>query len=321
MSITVLRAGLLATVQDSGRFGFRRHGVTVGGALDSHALRVVNLLVGNAPSAAGLEFALGPARLRLDDDRALAWSGGEFDVRIAGRPLPAGRAALIARGEEVLLSPSKNGGRAWLAFSGGVDVPEVLGSRGTELRGGFGGCHGRALRDGDVLKLGVPCAQLPMKSRVADWSAPSEWVRTRTSHGFLRIIPGAEADQFAADALRGVSFAVMPESDRMGLRLQGKPVARNTNDDLISEAVAPGTIQVPPDGQPIILLGDCQTIGGYPKIAHVITVDLPAAAQLHAGDRIRFAEVTLAEAQQLLRQRERDVAWFRAGLELRTRWS
>ncbi|MFN2508230.1 MAG: biotin-dependent carboxyltransferase family protein [Chthoniobacterales bacterium] len=323
MSLLVNRAGFLTTIQDLGRVGHRASGVSMGGALDPYALRIVNLLVGNDEAAAGIEVTLGTVRLRSDDERVIAWAGGAFQAEVDGCLLPAGRAALVRAEEEFAITAPASGARGWLAISGGIDVPLVLGSRSTDLRGGFGGMEGRALRDGDVLPLGQPSnrglaiARALSEVRIASWGAPNEWSNTRTRHGFLRVLRGAESSEFAADALLAGRFTVAPESDRMGVRLQGAELRRDRNEDLISEPVVPGTIQVPPDGQPIILLGDCQTIGGYPKIAHVITVDLAAAAQLFPGDSVRFAEVGLDEAQRLLIERERDVERFGIGLTLR----
>lgn len=326
MKVSVRSAGFLTTVQDLGRTGFRRHGASLGGALDPHALTIANLLVGNHPTDAGLELTLGRVRLRFADDRLVAWCGGAFDVHASGAELPVGHIAFIRAGEEFEAAPPPKGARAWLAISGSIEVPFVLASRATDLRSRFGGLEGRALVDGDELRLHSPSrnASVLMRqlesSHITTWSAPNEWSSPAPRHPFLRIVRGADWSRFrkeAVAALLGESFTVTNASDRMGVRLQGNGVTRDDRDELLSEAVAPGTIQIPGDGQPIVLLGDCQTIGGYPKIAHVITVDLPAAAQLSSGDIVRFAEVTLAEAQQLLLQRARDLAWFRAGLTLK----
>lgn len=327
MSITVTRAGFLTTVQDLGRTNYRAIGVSAGGALDSHALRVANLLVGNAESAAGLEITLGTIRLRFADTRLVSWCGGTSDVEGFGVRLPPGRPVLLHAGDELRATAPANGARIWLALSGGIDVPVVLGRRATDLRSGFGGLEGRTLTDGDVLALHPPPAPSALlrarigESRLASWAAPNEWADTMPRHPFLRVTRGADSsrfDQSAIDALLHGSFHVSGDSDRMGVRLEGADVARRDREELASEAVTPGTVQVPPDGKPIVLLGDCQTVGGYPKIAHVITVDLPAAAQLRPGDLVRFAEVTVAAAQRILIGRELALAWFRAGLGLQT---
>ncbi|MBA3763657.1 MAG: biotin-dependent carboxyltransferase family protein [Chthoniobacterales bacterium] len=324
MKLHVARAGFFTTVQDLGRAGYRASGVSVGGALDPHAMRVANLLVGNSEASAGLELTLGSTCLQCDGDRVIAWAGGSFDVQVGGHPVAGGRPALLRKGEELIATAPPDGARAWLVFSGGIDVPVVLGSRSTDLRSNFGGFEGRALRDGDLLNLGKSSpgtgriAARLLKSHIASWGASNEWSNTRSSHGFLRFIRGAASSQFSHAALSRESFQVTAESDRMGVRLEGAKLMRTEITDLISEAVVPGTIQVPPDGHPILLLGDCQTIGGYPKIAHVISVDLPAAAQLRPGDAVRFAEVTLEQAQQLLLARERDLQRFRIGIRLQT---
>lgn len=320
MEMIVTRAGFLTSVQDLGRTGFREFGVSTSGALDPFALRVANLLVDNDEGAAGLEITFGGLHLHFQDERIVAWCGGEFDVSIGAAPLPAGHTALVRSGEELEFGRAQTGCRAWLAISGGVDVPIVLGSRSTDLRANFGGFDGRALRDGDVIPLGPrPGSPIPA-TRISSWTAPGDWVSPAKPNPILRFLRGMDWTRFNASTLQRLTsepFTVSPDSDRMGVRLTGPELPRADNVDLISEAVAPGTVQVPPSGQPILLLGDCQTIGGYPKIAHVITVDLGMAAQLRAGDRVRFSEVSLDDAHQLLLQRERALERFRIGLSLR----
>jgi antagonist of KipI len=329
VNVTVAQSGFLTSVQDLGRTGFRQSGVSVGGALDTHALRVANALVGNDDNAAGLEATLGKLQLRFADQRFVAWCGGAFSVRIGGEDLPPGHAAVVTQNEELIMTAPNAGSRAWVAISGGIEVPLVLGSRSTDLRGNFGGHEGRSLRNGDVLPLGVtgdvkerrfPNRRFsPVAPWVSEWSAPTPWAFTARRDRFLRIVPGAHWDRFTPAAhlsLVTTPFTVTPDSDRMGARLDGPALERTDTSELLSEAVAPGTLQVPPNGNPILLLGDCQTIGGYPKIAHVITVDMPLAAQLWPGDAVRFREVSLAEAQGLLREREEDFSRFRIGLDL-----
>ena len=358
MNLSITRAGFLTSVQDLGRNGFRQFGVSFGGALDWHALRVGNLLIGNDESDAGLEITLGGLRMHLEDKRVIAWCGGEFDVRIGSTPLPAGHSCLMDADDELTINQPKIGCRAWLAISGGIDVPLVLGSRSTDLRANFGGLDGRALREGDGLPLGKQSEfsqsliDLLREQRVASWSSPAEWSSTAKTEIVLRVIRGADWSRFidvTIQRLTSDAFIVSPDSDRMGVRFDGPQLRPNeefsvtaeadrmgarldgpelkradnvaglaaaSSMDLISEAVVPGTIQVPPSGRPILLLGDCQTIGGYPKIAHVITVDLSLAAQLRAGDRVRFSEVSIADAHRFLLERERQLDRFRIGLSL-----
>jgi antagonist of KipI len=212
----------------------------------------------------------------------------------------------------------QRGGRAWLAISGGINVPEILGSRATDLRAHFGGWEGRALRDGNELPLGVEselCARVrdEIPDHVSDWSAPRFVARGK----LLRIIRGKNWDDNIGAKLLAQKFRIAMDSDRMGLRLEGEEIASASRRELVSEAVTPGTVQLPPSGAPVVLLQGCQTIGGYSKIAHVITVDLGYAAQLQPLDEVRFELIELEEARQLLRKREREIALFRAGLEAR----
>lgn len=317
--ITVLRAGPLTSVQDVGRPQHRALGVSRGGALDLFAAQIANLLVANPAEAALLEVTLGGVRLRFNEPRGVAWCGGDFAVQIAETKIPAGRPAIVRPVEELKMGASQCGCRAWLAIAGGIEVPAVLGSRSTDLRSGFGGYAGRALQDGDELSLGKAAA-LSETGRVAPWGAPPEWAQTAMRAPILRVVRGAEWELFTQEARREflqTPFTVSAQADRMGVRLEGAELSRKTKQEMLSEVVAPGTVQVANDGQPILLLGDCQTIGGYPKIAHVITVDLPAAAQLRPNDIVRFEEVTPAVAIALFVARENDLQLFRVGLGLR----
>jgi antagonist of KipI len=321
MSLIVERAGFLTSVQDLGRTGFRELGVSPGGALDSFGLHVANVLVGNDEGAAGLEITLGSLQLRFRDERVVAWSGGQFDVQIGATRLPAGHAARVHAGKRLKLGRPQIGCRCWLAVSGGIDVPVVLQSRSTDLRAQFGGFEGRTLHDGDVLSVGPWRGSPTPATGVSSWTASHDWVSPAKTKPILRFIRGGDWSRFDDSTIQRFTeyeFNVSPDSDRMGVRLDGPELKRVDQSDLISEAVVPGTIQVPPSGKPILLLGDCQTIGGYPKIAHVITVDLGIAAQLRAGDHVRFSEVSLTEAHQLLLERERQLELFRVGLSLHT---
>ena len=320
MSLIVIRSGFLSSVQDLGRIRFRQFGVSTSGALDSFALRVANLLVRNDEGAAGLEITLGGLHLRFEDERIVAWCGGEFDVQIGSRALPAGHVAHLQRGEELKFGRAQIGCRCWLAISGGIDVAIVLGSRSTDLRANFGGLEGRTLRSGDIVPLGLrPGSSLPATGKISPWTAPHDWASPASRHPILRFVRGLDWDRFNASTLQrftSEAFNVSADSDRMGVRFDSPELKREDEVDLISEAVAPGTIQVPPSGKPILLLGDCQTIGGYPKMAHVITADLGIAAQLRAGDHVRFSEVSLQDAHRLLLERERDLERFRIGVSL-----
>ncbi|HWY52306.1 MAG TPA: biotin-dependent carboxyltransferase family protein [Chthoniobacterales bacterium] len=324
MNATAVRAGFLTSVQDLGRTGFREFGVSLGGALDAHALRVANLLAGNDESAAGLEITFGGLRLRFADDRIVVWGGGNFDARIGSTSSPAGHPVLVRVGEEFSIGSPSGGCRAWLAISGGIDVPMVLGSRSGDLRAGFGGVRGRPVRDGEEFPLGEnpSSAKLLIEKlrteKIARWKPPHDWSSPARREPLLRFVRGSESGRFndvSFQRFTSETFSVSPDSDRMGIRLDGPRLEQRQDVDLLSEAVAPGTVQVPPNGKPILLLNDCQTIGGYPKIAHVITVDLPITAQLCPGDRVRFSKVSIRDAHGLLLERERNLEQFRRGLE------
>lgn len=318
--VTILRPGTRTTIQDLGREGYRSLGVSRGGALDLFGAKVINSLLGNPLDAAVLEVSIGGLQMRFSDTRTIAWCGGDFPVHLAGEQIPPGRCVLVRQEEELTVAPTRHGSRCWLALAGGIDVPQVLGSRSTDLRAGFGGWEGRALQPGDELSLGRIKPPTEQTLRRADWGAPMPWIQTASPYPTLRIVPGAEWGCFTKKTrseFLAAPFTVTAQADRMGVRLQGVELPRKKKSELISEGVAPGTLQVAHDGQPILLLGDCQTIGGYPKIAHVITVDLAGAAQLQPNDVVRFQEISALEARALYLERENDLQRFRVGLALR----
>lgn len=327
MSISVLKPGLLTTVQDLGRGGYQKNGLVVSGALDAVALRTANLLVGNAQNAAGLECTLRGPTLRFDADALLALTGADLAATIAGRPVPLSRPVAVRAGTVLAFGAPNASGRAWLAVAGGVAVPLVLGSRATYLRANLGGLAGRALRAGDVLPVGewpATAGQLfgTLKlSESVSWAA-FKW-RVATAPGVrlgkplvVRALPGPEYEQFVPASQRAFwaeQFTVTTAADRMGCRLSGPVLARTTATELLSSAVTFGTVQVPAGGQPIVLLADRQTTGGYPRLAQVITADLGRLAQALPGTRLRFQPVGLAEAQALyLAQEQRLRALARA---------
>src|SRR5262249_1292047 len=229
MNAVVTRAGFLTSVQDLGRTGFRQFGVSTSGALDPFALRVANLLVGNDEGAAALEITLGGLQLRFEDERTVAWCGGEFDVQIGTRALPAGPVAHLQRGDELKFGRAHAGCRCWLAISGGIDVPVVLGSRSTDLRADFGGLEGRALCDGDVLMLASrPGSSLPATG-ISSWAGPHDWVSPAKRYPVLRFIRGVDWSRFDDVTIQRFTireFSVSPDSDRMGVRLDGPELKR-----------------------------------------------------------------------------------------------
>ncbi|MGH7449495.1 MAG: biotin-dependent carboxyltransferase family protein [Longimicrobiales bacterium] len=326
--IHVVRAGLLTTVQDAGRRGLQQHGVITAGAMDPVAQRVANLLVGNPADAATLEATMLGPTLELAADVLLAIAGADTGATLDDRPVPLWCPFPARRGTILVLGSARVGCRAYIAVGGGIDVPAVLDSRATDLIAGIGGVDGRALRAGDTLPLGEPgrtsrrildrIRAAPGHARAAGRSLLPRYAR----ESVVRVIRGPEHGRFTArstEQLVGDAFEVSAQSNRMGIRLSGPALALAGPYDLFSSPVATGTIQVPPSGEPIVLMADHQTIGGYPRIANVITVDLPLLAQTPPGTHIRFREVTVHEAQSLYRERERDFHMFAEALRLHYR--
>ncbi|MDP3070051.1 MAG: 5-oxoprolinase subunit PxpB [Opitutaceae bacterium] len=299
--IEVLRAGMFTTVQDAGRRGHRAAGVPLSGAADPLALRLANLIAGNDETAAGLECTLVGPTLRFHRDTVIAWGGASTAA------LPSGRPVVVRAGETLTIGALPRGCRGYLAMGGGVTVPAVLGSRSTLVRAGLGGVDGRELRDGDGLQIGEGRQLTGGRWRIDERILPHY-----SAAPTVRVVAGAHARDF--QGWEGQEFSVSTQSDRMGVRLGGAVARRGPARELISTPVAPGTIQVPPDGAPIVLLSDAQTIGGYPQLAHVITADLPLVAQLRPGDAVRFVDVSLEEARRAAGAVERALGLLREGL-------
>lgn len=307
-ALLVVKPGLLTTVQDLGRFGHQATGVPVAGPMDSFSHRMANQLVANDPDAATLEITLIGPELEIDVDTTIAIAGAHFEVLCDDSPVPMGTSFGITRGQRVRFGKRLQGARAYLGFAGGVQAPLVLGSRATHLVSRMGGHHGRALAAGDRLPILANTEPAPIRKAVGLTLPTSGRMR-------VRVVPGPQADWFHADTLRamsGVAFRISPRSNRMGYRLEGPPLARVHEGELISEPVGMGAIQVPGAGEPILLMADRQTAGGYPKIAHVISADLPLAGQLAPGEFIEFVTCTRPEAVAALIARERQLLRYSA---------
>ncbi|MBJ6142714.1 biotin-dependent carboxyltransferase family protein [Hymenobacter sp. BT559] len=332
MSLSVIRPGLLTTVQDLGRPGYQHLGVVLSGALDAVALRVANLLVGNPQTAAGLEITLlGPA-IRFEADHLVALTGADLSPTLNGQPLPLHRPVAVRAGTVLAFGAARAGCRAYLAVAGCLAVPLALGSRSTYLRASLGGWHGRALQADDELPVGTfsPAAQR-LWQLLAPAGLPAPWVAARWLPGpalyplphaqpVIRAVRGPEYEQFAQASQRAFwhePFTITPAADRMGYRLQGPALTRDSAPELLSSAVTFGTVQVPPGGQPIVLLADAQTTGGYPRLAQVITADFSALAQARPGQSLQFQEVSLAEAQALYLAQERRLQGLRQAISLK----
>ncbi|MDO7849384.1 biotin-dependent carboxyltransferase family protein [Hymenobacter sp. M29] len=329
MSLSILRPGLLTTVQDLGRFGYQQDGIIVSGTMDARALRVANLLVGNAENAAGVEITLLGPKIRFEADLLIALTGAHLSPTLDGRPVGQHRPVWVAAGTELAFGAPVAGSRAYLAVAGGVAVAPVLGSRSTYLRAGFGGLHGRALRSGDVIPCGAPTpVGRKLIAALATTAASQSWAQAAWTPGpalrptpqpnpTIRAVAGPEYGEFMPEtqcAFWTQPFTVTPEADRMGYRLQGLGLVRQTKGEMLSSAVTFGTVQVPAGGQPIVLMADHQTTGGYPRIAQVISADFSALAQVRLGQQLWFQEVSLYEAQALYLAQERALRALRRGI-------
>jgi biotin-dependent carboxylase-like uncharacterized protein len=299
----VVSPGSLTTVQDLGRYRFIDRGVPPSGSLDLTAFRIANLLVGNPGGAAALEITLaGPALDVLGDEADVALAGADMDLTVNRQAVPMWRSVRVKRGDQIRIGRAKSGCRAYLAVTGGIDVPLVMGSRSTCIKAKIGGLEGRALGKGDILRrFPGECLRHP---RIL----PPESIPVHPSHIVLRAVPGPQEEVFrkGLDLFFDSYYDVTPEADRMGCRLQGPPVHHDEGypQSIISEPTIPGNVQLPADGQPIILLVE-QTTGGYTKIATVISADISKIAQAIPGNRVRFQRVSLEEAHRILREQTR----------------
>lgn len=304
MSLTVLNAGLHTSVQDLGRYGYLRGGISPSGPMDRDAFIIANRLVGNDDNAAGLECGfLGP-KLECRADAWIAVTGAEVDLTINKKPALLWTALHVSSGDVVQIGPARSGVWTYLAASGGVDVPTILGSRSTYVRGTMGGMKGRVLKFGDCLPLGpVPHKQDDLERRqVVSQHKPSFPAEVE-----VRVILGPQQDYFTPDGIEtflSSAYEVTYKLDRMGYRLKGSHIAHCAGSDIVSDGIPAGAVQVPGDGQPMILLMDRQSTGGYSKIATVISADIGVVAQTAPGRRIRFRSVTVMEAHHILRQKE-----------------
>jgi len=319
MTVRVVRSGLLCTVQDLGRPGLQHLAIVPGGAIDAPSHRIANALVGNDEAAATLEFALAGPELEFARDALVALHGARFDARIDGAPLPLSRPVFVPAGARVRVGRATGGAFGYLAVAGGIAVPPVLGSRSTALAGAFGGLRGRALAAGDELPLAddahdlarARCARLTGRgaqravgtaaASSVRWSAPALTVPA-TDPLVVRIVDGVHAELFdpaSRAALLAERWRVTPESNRMGYRLSGPKLGLVEPREIVSQPVCFGTVQVPAGGQPIVLMADRQTTGGYPRIAEVIAADVPRLAQATPGvTAVHFERATLDSADE-----------------------
>lgn len=327
MGVKVKQPGMLATIQDLGRYGLQKFGVIVGGAMDSNSLRIANLLVGNSEGEGALEVTLFGTSLLFESDELIAITGGNLQPTVDGKAIPMWQPLLIRKGSVLKFSAAINGSRAYVSFSGGIEVPKVMGSKSTYIRAGIGGFQGRKLQKNDVFECSTRTEsgkdifnQLNKKDKYLSWSVHYTPFVTFKKTQTIRFIRGSEYDRFDEDSLKNffsTPYTISTQSDRMGYRLEGEAIQLKEPFELLSEGVTFGTIQVPSNGQPIILMADRQTTGGYPKIGQVISADLPSLAQMQANGQVYFKEVTLEEAQWALIHQEKEINELAFGLRLK----
>ncbi len=303
MTLEVLEAAGLVSVQDLGRPGWGHCGVPRSGPMDAFALRAANALVRDPPESAMLEVGMGEVLLRATQDCVLAVTGAGYRVALSIWDFPLWGTLFVRGGQRLRLIKTEGGNWAYLALAGGIQVASVLGSRATYLRGNFGGLEGRRLQAGDLLEIGR--TSHPMEELLAR-SLPPERRPAYSQEAVIAVIPGPQIDHFTKRSWRAFldsSYSVSPESDRMGYRLAGPPIRQRGSADLLSEGMPPGAVQVPADGQPIVMMADSPTSGGYPKIACVASADLPVLAQCQPGSgQVRFRVTTVDAAQARYRE-------------------
>lgn len=300
--IEIITPGLLTTVQDFGRVGVMKNGFTQNGAMDRYSMMVANRLCGNCDSAPVLEMTVLGVTARFTQDTVVCVSGADFGAKINDKPIKRNKAYKINKGDILSMGAAKSGMRAYLAVAGGIVGEYVFGSASTNLKFAFGGHFGKKLQSGDVLSIGTGAFPL---GEIDKWEIPeSEYSKDAQ----LRVVLGPQNEMFTDEDIRlflSQEYEVTAQSDRMGIRLSGEPLKSKNGMDIISDGIVFGSVQVPNSGEPIILMADHQTTGGYAKIATVIGVDLPRASQLSAGNTVRFKSVTVEEAEQEAKKQKR----------------
>ncbi len=307
-SVRVINPGMYTTIQDLGRTGYQQYGMPVSGSMDHFAHRVANLLVGNAQNEAVIEMTIMGGTYAFDEDLFIAITGADMNPKLNGKnQIGMWRSVSVKKGDRVTFGAAKKGCRSYLAVAGGFDLPLVLGSKSTYVRGRFGGLEGRILNKDDLIRVKekkqdnqnlngrfIPAGDIPEYEKAVN----------------LRVLLGPQENYFTRKGIAdffSFPYKVSKEFDRMGYRLEGKKVEHESSADIISDGIVKGAVQIPGHGNPIIMLADCQTTGGYTKIAHVINTDLWKVAQLKTGDTIRFEAIDISDAHEIFRKREQKI--------------
>ena len=294
---------MLTSIQDLGRYGYQKFGMPVSGAMDIHSLQLANYLVGNKREEACFEITfLGP-EIEFHSDTTIAISGAIMQATVNGKFVPMNTSIPISKGDMLVMGAVKKGMRSYLSVAGGIMVPEVMGSKSTYLRGKVGGFKGRKIETGDIVEIGDN-AQTEIKI------IPTALLFVYPGVQTIRVIKGTEFERFESagwGSFLNSEYSISNQNDRMGYRLSGPQIKHKDGADIISSGIVNGSVQVPGHGEPIVMMADHQTVGGYTKIATVISVDLSIMGQMKAGDKIRFVEVSLEEAQNLVKKQEENI--------------
>jgi biotin-dependent carboxylase-like uncharacterized protein len=302
--IMIVSPGLYTTVQDRGRWGYQEFGMPVTGAMDDYSIRIANILVGNDEYDAVLETTLNGPEIFFNIDAVIAITGANMMPRVNGQSVPMWSTLKLCKGDVLSFQVASEGTRGYIAFAGGLDIPAVMGSRSTFVRGGVGGYEGRKLKNGDEINLRDSNVSLHAYENRA---VPLKYVPDYNRYCNVRAILGPQDDCFTEESIEKFfdsEYEVTNEADRMGYRLSGPALKHKVGADIISDGINLGSIQIPGHGMPIVMMADRQTTGGYTKIATVISTDMPYIAQLKPGDKLRFKRVEVQEAHRLLKEYE-----------------
>jgi len=309
----VIQPGAFTTVQDLGRYGYQKYGVSISGAMDRFALRVANLLAGNDEGEAAVEATIIGPRLKSRGKIRVAITGADLSPEIDGKPAALWRILNVPEGSLLSFGGAKSGCRAYLAVSGGIDFPLVMGSRSIHTRSNLGG-NGRALAKGDIIDCRDPGNRIQESGTC---QLPEDLVPVYGRQWKVRVVLGPQNDYFTRKGIEtflNSEYEITSQADRMGYRLRGPKIEHKNGPDILTDATPPGSIQVPGDGMPIILLADGQTTGGYSKVAAVVSVDQDLLAQARPGDKVRFQRITIMEAHRLLAEMEKKMMEIRSRL-------
>lgn len=312
MGIKIANGGFMTTIQDMGRFGYQETGMAVSGVMDTRSASLANILVGNDETEAVIEVTMMGPMMEFTKDNIIAVTGGDLGAKLDGKPLPRYEAVLVKAGQTVSFAGMFSGSRAYIAFAGGLDVPVVMGSKSTNLKSKVGGYEGRKLGAGDEIGFAAPKTWLPNMSKRK--LAPDDMTAREYT---LRVVMGPQDDCFTEKGIAtflGSTYTVSNEYDRMGCRMQGDIIEHKNGGDIITDGISFGAVQVPSHGNPIVMMADHQTTGGYTKIANVISVDLPKLAQCMPGFKIHFKKVEIDEAQDLYCAQKEEFAALKEAL-------